>query len=186
MEGIIVMIKGEKNTSLSNVTAKIGVWSALAVVARLGKHLLVGPLQFINIPLLFTMLSGIMYGAEVGLGVGFLSFLVSDSFLGLGIWTIVDGSIAGFIGALWSKIPPRGRTSLFIFAYLSTLVYDIMTSWILYMVFGFGPLEALVVGILGLFIPVAGGGAIAIGPTTEAATALLLSILATKLVRKNT
>ncbi len=179
---MMIMIRDKKDASLSKVTAQIGVWSALAVAARIGKHALVGPLQFVNLPLLFTMLAGMLYGSSVGFGVGFLSFLVSDSILGLGIWTLVDGGLAGAIGVLWAKLRIKGRVSLFIIAYLSTFLYDISTSWILYMIFGFSPVEAFILGFVGLFLPVAGGGAIAIGPTTEATTSLLLSILALRLL----
>ncbi len=180
------MFYEKRNKSLSNVTAQIGIWTALSVVTRLGKHLLVGPIQFINLPLLFAMLSGMLYGAQVGMGVGFLSFLVSDSFLGLGLWTIVDGGVAGILGALWSKIRTKNRLFLVILAYISTFLYDIATSCILYMIFGLNPVEAIIIGILGLFIPVAGGDIFAIGPTTEAATAMVLLFIADKLLRKNT
>lgn len=175
----------KRDASLSKVTAEIGVWSALAVTTRLLKHALAGPFQFVNLPLLFTMLSGCLYGSSVGFGVGFLSFLVSDSLLGAGIWTPVDGGIAGIIGALWSMIKVKSKIFLFILGYISTFLYDIITSWILYMIFGLPPIEALVVGFVGLFFPVAGGNAIAIGPTTEATTSLLLSFLVPRLNRKN-
>ncbi len=181
---MIVMIGGKKGASLSKVTAQMGVWSALAVAARVGKHALVGPFQFVNLPLLFTMLAGMLYGGSVGFGVGLLSFLVSDTVLGLGIWTVVDGTLAGIVGAFWSKLRLKDRVVLFMLGYLSTFLYDVLTSWILYMIFGFPPLEALIVGVVGLFLPVAGGGAIAIGPTTEATTSLLLSILAPRLLRE--
>ncbi len=180
------MIGDKKGTSLSKVTAQIGVWSALAVAARVGKHALVGPLQFVNLPLLFTMLAGMLYGSSVGFGVGFLSFLASDSILGLGIWTLIDGVLAGTVGFLWSRLKLGDRILLFIFSYLSVFLYDISTSWILYMIFGFSPVEAFIIGFVGLFLPVAGGGAIAIGPTTEATTSLLLSILAPRLLRERT
>ena len=181
---MIAMIGDKKEASLSKVTAQIGVWSALAVAARVGKHALVGPLQFVNLPLLFTMLAGMLYGGSVGFGVGFLSFLASDSILGLGIWTLIDGILAGIVGSLWSRLKLRDRILLFIIAYLSVFLYDILTSWILYMIFGFSPVEAFIIGFIGLFLPVAGGSAIAIGPTTEVTTSLLLSILAPKLLRE--
>ncbi len=183
---MMAMIRDKKDASLSKVTAQIGVWSALAVAARIGKHVLVGPLQFVNLPLLFTMLAGMLYGSSVGFGVGFLSFLVSDSIIGLGIWTLVDGGLAGAIGAIWARLRIKERVFIFVIAYLSTFLYDILTSWILYMIFGFPPTEAFVLGFVGLFLPVAGGGAVAIGPTTEATTSLLLSILAPRFLSERT
>ncbi|MDK2372555.1 MAG: hypothetical protein QI197_04175 [Candidatus Korarchaeota archaeon] len=180
------MNRDEKEASLSKVTAQIGVWSALAVAARIGKHVLIGPLQFVNLPLLFTMLAGMLYGSDVGFGVGFLSFLVSDSVIGLGIWTLVDGGLAGAIGAIWARLRIKERVFIFVVAYLSTFLYDILTSWILYLIFGFPPMEAFILGFVGLFLPVAGGGAIAIGPTTEATTSLLLSILAPRFLGERT
>ncbi len=181
----MIIIRNKKDSSLSKVTAQIGVWTALAVATRMGKHALVGPFQFVNLPLLFTMISGLVYGWRVGFGVGFLSFLVSDSLLGIGIWTLVDGIIAGAIGAAWSKLRLRSGASLFVLSYLSCFLYDIATSWILYMLFGFPPVEAFILGLVGLFLPVAGGGVVAIGPMTEATTSFLLSILVPRLLREN-
>ncbi len=183
---MMAMIGDKKGASLSKVTAQIGVWSALAVAARMGKHALLGPLQFVNLPLLFTMLAGMLYGSGVGFGVGFLSFLASDSILGLGIWTLIDGGLAGIIGVLWSRLKSRDRLLLFVLAYSSVFLYDILTSWILYVIFGFSLVEAFIIGFVGLFLPVAGGGAIAIGPTTEATTSLLLSVLAPRLLSERT
>ena len=174
----------DRDKSISNVTAQIGIWTALAVSARLGKHALLGTFQFVNLPLLFTMISGSIYGMNVGIGVGFLSFLVSDTLIGLGPWTLVDGSLSALIGGVWSTISTRDKISLFILAYISTFFYDVMTSWILYMLLGFSPLNALILGVIGLFLPVAGGGVVAIGPMTEASTALLLSLILARIEGK--
>lgn len=172
----------------SRVASRVGMWVSLSVFTRLAKHTLIGPMQLINLPLLFTMLAGYFDGMLAGFAVGFLSFLLSDSFLGIGIWTLADGFIAGLVGSLARVL--RGAMGirwkiLFVSSYLLTLFYDILTSWILYMTFGLAPLHSLVIGIMGLFVPAGGGNAFMIGPTTELLTALSFSLLVIELNRRN-
>ncbi len=165
----------------SILVSYVGVFSALSVGVRLAKHAAFGSFQFINIPLLFSMLAGALFGFKVGFGVGFVSFLVSDSMLGLGLWTLVDGLICGSIGGLWAKVEDRDFTINFLLGYLSTFAYDVLTSWILYVMVGFNPVEAFLIGFVGLFLPVAGGGVLLIGPLTESSTALALAFVLPKM-----
>ncbi|MEM0036132.1 MAG: hypothetical protein QXU23_01195 [Candidatus Korarchaeum sp.] len=177
---------GPSENGPSRVASRVGIWVSLSVLTRLGKHLLIGPMQVINLPLLFTMLAGYFDGVLVGFTVGFLSFLISDSFLGIGLWTFVDGFIAGLVGSLTSifrGVANSKRISFFL-SYSLTLSYDILTSWILYMAFGLTPLHSLIVGITGLFLPAGGGSAFMIGPITEALTALSFSLLVSELRRR--
>ncbi|MDW8035622.1 MAG: hypothetical protein RMI85_04115 [Candidatus Korarchaeum sp.] len=181
------MIRYSLKDDPSRMASRVGIWTSLSVFARLAKHLLIGPMQVINLPLIFTMLAGYFDGASVGFIVGFLSFLISDSFLGMGLWTLVDGFIAGLIGSLmgiFRRVMNAKLKILFVSSYLFTLSYDILTSWLLYMAFGLAPLNALVIGIIGLFLPVSGGNVLAIGPITEALTAISFSLLVVELKRR--
>ncbi len=174
--------KGRMNFKRTSILVSyVGVFSALSAGMRLAKHAALGSFQFINIPLLFSMLTGALLGFEAGFGVGLISFLVSDSILGLGPWTLVDGIVCGLIGGLWAKVGDVDSVINFVLGYLSALAYDLITSWILYMIVGFEPLEAFLIGFVGLFLPVAGGNAILIGPLTEVSTALALAIVLPKM-----
>ena len=181
------MRNSESRTRPSYVTSRIGIWVSLSVLARIAKHLLIGPMQVINLPLIFAMVAGYLDGTLYGFIVGFLSFLISDSFLGIGIWTFVDGLIAGLVGTVSGTI--RGRDfclwELSVISYLLTFTYDVLTSCLLYMAFGLDPLISLITGLLGLFIPAGGGSAFMIGPITETITALTFSILVLELKKRS-
>ena len=174
------------NSDPSRVVSRVGIWTSLGVFTRLAKHLLIGPMQVVNFPLVFAMLAGYLDGMLVGFSVGFLSFLISDSFLGIGLWTFVDGFFAGLMGSLAGTL--RGISVnwklTFSISYLLTLFYDILTSWVLYMAFGLPPLQSLVIGIVGLFLPAGGGSGFMIGPITEVLTALSFSLLVIELRRR--
>jgi len=181
------MSKSPHEGASSRIVSRAGIWVSLGVLTRIAKHLLIGPMQVINLPLLFTMLAGCLDGASMGLIVGFLSFLASDAFLGIGLWTLVDGLIAGLAGSIMGIL---GRVSLgwgmaFLLSYILTLAYDILTSWILYMAFGLAPLHSLIMGIIGLFLPTGGGSVFMIGPVTEISTALSFSLLVVELRRRS-
>lgn len=171
----------------SKAASRVGIWVSLAAFTRLAKHLLIGPMQVVNFPLAFAMLAGYLDGASAGFFVGFLSFLVSDSFLGIGLWTFVDGLFAGLMGSLMGAL--RGINAswkiLFSLSYLLTLSYDILTSWVLYMAFGLTPLHSLLMGIVGLFLPAGGGSGFMIGPITETLTALSFSLLVAELRKRS-
>ncbi len=159
--------------------ALIANMAASAVALRLIKHIIAGPIQFINIPCMFAIISGTIFGPMYGLLVGFLSFIVSDIFLGLGLWSFITSSLCGFIGFL-SGIIWKGKCTskaeVLIISYLLLLMYDILSSTILYLLF-MPPLEAFIISIIGLFLPVMGGYLYAVGPITEFSSAFLTSII---------
>ena len=82
---------------------------------------------------------------------------------------------------LWGYLGEEDDVTTFVLAYLSAFIYDLLTSWILYVIVGFSPLEALIVGLTGLFVPVAGGTMFFIGPITEGSTALAISFTLPKM-----
>jgi uncharacterized membrane protein len=155
---------------------------ALAVSLRLMKHMLFAGFQFINFPAVFTITSGILFGPVMGATVGFFSYLLSDIMIGMpGYWTIVNALLMGFFGALSGLIFSRinsnfSKIAMGIVIYIIVFSFDILSSGLLYMIIGFPPLEAFIIGFLGLFLPVpiAGGFVFGIGPITEATTAIVV------------
>lgn len=157
--------------------------TAAAVALRIIKHTIVGPFQFINFPCAFSVIAGVMLGPLNGLITGILTFTVSDIFLGLGPWTFITSTLAGIIGLIsgliW-KTKNLSKTEALILSYLLFLVYDVASSFLLYLPF-MPPMKAFIIGIIGLFMPVMGGYLYAIGPITEFSTAMITSIIITKI-----
>ncbi len=130
---------------------------ALASVLRLAKNVMLGPVQFLNIPAVFTIIGGLMFGCSAGATIGILSFTVSDLLLGYaGIWTVYTSLSMGFVGMLSPLIKRVGANSSFVglgvCSYLLVLVYDILSSVssLILLV----PIQTAVLwSILGLFLP---------------------------------
>jgi len=158
-------------------------FAASAVALRLFKHSILGPFQFVNFPCAFTVVAGSLLGPIYGFAVGVLSFIVSDVILGLGFWTIVTSMLCGLIGAV-SGLIWNGRMAskieVLVTSYILYLLYDVLSSFLLYLPL-MPPLEAFIMGVVGLFLPVMGGYLYAVGPVTEFSSALITSILVTKI-----
>lgn len=159
--------------------ALISVFSALAIAARLLKHAFAGTFQFVNIPLIATMVAAHAGGLLVGALTGLLSFAGSDMVLGLGPWTLVNSLLACIIGVIWGLTNTRsiGPTRLFTLAFLLTFFYDVMSSFALYVFFIGDARAALLYALIGLFVPVMGGFMVGVGPLTEIVTATLTTLL---------
>jgi|Deesub1362B_J571_1020462.scaffolds.fasta_scaffold00004_378 hypothetical protein len=149
------------------------VFTSLAVAGRLS--LLILPNISLIIPL--TIMAGLLMGPLVGGTVGFLSFLISDLYIGMGIWTFIDGAVAAIIGILASFITLHhyfGRTLVFIYSVLLTLIYDILTSILNMSLFGIPPHIA----IINLFVPVfVFGIPYPMGPLHELTNGILVSLI---------
>jgi predicted membrane protein len=162
---------------------------ALAASLRITKHLLFGPLQFINFPGIFTIVGGIIFGPVMGMTVGFTTYLLSDLALGAGPWTIVNALLMGFFGALsgilWRRTNSNfSKIAMGIGVYVIMFAFDVLSSWILNMIFGWSPTVALVYGLLGLFMPnPTGGFMFGVGPITEATTAIVVVSIVALLLR---
>jgi len=169
-----------KNARKIALTANL---TATAVALRFIKHGLMGPLQFINIPGIFALTAGTLLGPLTGFLVSVLIFLTSDFFLGFGPWSIVTSSMCGVIGGiaglLWRK-RATSRVEVLIISFILFLIYDVSTSFLLYIPL-MSPMEALIMGIIGLFTPVMGGGLYAVGPITELSSSIVSSILIGKI-----
>lgn len=172
--------------------AYLSIFVALAITLRLLKTALFGPIQFINFPGVFTVLGGIMFGPLAGFIIGFGSFLFSDIMIGLpGLWTATTsvsmGAIGIISGLIWIR-KERGaisKAALGVGTYILVLFYDILTSVVLLVFMGLNWVEAVTIGILGLFIPVpaSGGIMVGVGPITEFTTAMFVVLIYVALIK---
>lgn len=164
---------------------------ALAVSLRLIKYSLFGSIQFVNFPAVFTIIGGALLGPSSGAVIGFSSYVLSDIMIGLpGPWTAVNSILmAGFgflSGLIWGRsgVKQIGRLGLAVGAYIMLLAFDITNSWALLVIMGFDWLSALIIGIVGLFLPAAGGYLYGVGPITEATTVILI-VTIVSMLKKN-
>lgn len=164
---------------------------ALAVTLRLIKHSILGLIQFINFPAVFTIVGGSLLGPSSGLVTGIASYIISDIMIGLpGPWTFVNALLMGGVGLLTGLIWGRNnakkisKLGLAVGTYITLLAFDISNSWALLMLMGFDWFSALIIGIVGLFLPAAGGYLYAVGPITEATTTVLV-VTIVSLLKKN-
>ena len=164
---------------------------ALAVTLRLIKYVLFGNLQFVNFPGVFTLISGILFGPVIGTTVGFASYLLSDMLLGMpGPWTVVNSILMAALGLtsgiIWSRKDKTkiSRTGIGIGAYMLMFVFDILASGFLFVIIGMQWTTAFISGLIGLLLPgISGGYLIAVGPITEATTAILTVMIVHALIK---
>ncbi len=161
--------------------ASIAIFSGLGVAFRVLKTYLT-PAQFINIPLVFSFVSGYFFNALTALFVGLLTYLISDILIFPGPWTLINPFLAGIVSYLWTLACRKlnSLTEIFIVTFLSVLLFDITSSMAFYLMFGFNLFNAAIISIIGLFLPVFGGWMIGVGPITEFSTALLTCLLIKK------
>ncbi len=147
--------------------------SSTAVALELAERAVAGTLQFVNMPLIFSILAGMLAGARADLFRGVLSVSLSDVLLGPGP---VDPR--GLGGGLFAGARPLLRRErgcrLVAWAYLLCLAYDLATSAAFFTIPGPPPLEALRVSV-GAPPASHGGSMVAVGPVTEAVTATCLA-----------
>lgn len=152
----------------------ISMFAALGAGLRIAKHMIVGPLQFVNFPYVVAALS-LISGLNVtsAFMVGTLTFIASDVLIGVGPWTLTNS--VSLLTALLLLHPfknVKDKVMLGVVLYLSVFIYDFTSSVLGYLVFlGAQNLNvALYLSLIGLFLPVSGGGLFFIGPTTELIT----------------
>jgi len=96
------------------------------------------------------------------------------------------GGVGFLSGLIWGRngSKPIGKFGLAVGAYIMLLAFDITNSWALLVIMGFDWFVALIIGIIGLFLPAAGGYLYGVGPITEATTvALIVTIVS--ILKKN-
>ncbi len=175
------MQNGPAKLDRSRKIAYTSLMIALAIALRLLKGSMFGPLQFINFPGVFTIVSGIVFGPITGMVVGAGSYILSDILIGLpGPWTpinaILMGTVGLFTGLIWNRSDRTkiSRIGIGVGTYVIMLVFDIFASFAFFAVSGSPWMVALTAGVAGLFVPTGGGLMYGIGPVTEAATAILV------------
>lgn len=156
--------------------ALVSVVSAMGVSLRLGKHAVLGSLQFFNAPLFSAMLAGYLGGPSAGLAAGVMVFTITDLVIGLGPWTLVNSILAGLIGAAWGVVRLEGMAEVFTAAFLSSFAYDVLSSLLLYAAFYYDLWTALLYALVGLYMPVGGGYLVGVGPLTEFVTSGLTAV----------
>jgi len=120
-----------------------------------------------------TILAGVFLGPWGGFLVGLLSMVLSDIYIGFGPWTIVTSTCMGLVGVISGLLIRRidDRVLTFVLVYLSTLIYDVLTSVLTFSVMLNGPVY---VAIINLFTPVfIGFVPYPMGPVHEFSTALI-------------
>lgn len=170
------------NTRTVALTANL---AAASVALRLVKHMFIGAIPIINFPAIFAIITGAILGSINGFIVGALSFMVSDVFLGMGTWTMVTSLSCGMIGfisgLIWYKRKPY-TLEVMVLSTILIFIYDLLSSILLYITVM--PLrEAVIVGLIGLFLPAMGGALYMIGPIVEISSAIIISILIPRLRR---
>lgn len=166
--------------------AIVSILAATAITIRVAKNWIVGSFQFINVALVFGFIGSIILDPLSGGLVAFLSQLISDLLIWPGPWTPVT-SITAFIAAALGALAKHTKYQEFqiIILYLCTFFYDIITSFLTYFILGLSLTNSLILGIIGLFLPVQGGWMFGIGPITEFTTSLLTVLLVKVLKRNN-
>ncbi len=168
----------------SRSVALISTFTALGVAFRVAKNS-VTAVQFVNLPLVFGFTAAYVAGPLEGSLTTALTYLLSDLAIAPGAWTLVNMALGGLASALFglgarSLREPEYRFAL---SFLLCFLFDVSTSALLYVAFGIPPLQAFLVGVVGLFLPVMGGYLVGVGPLTEASTSLLVTALLAKLER---
>ena len=186
----MVLLMEEKLPRVKMVTYTAMV-IALAVSLRLIKYSLFGSIQFVNFPAVFTIIGGALLGPSSGVAIGLSSYILSDIMIGLpGPWTVVNSILMGGVGFLsgviWGRkgVKQVSKLGLAVGSYIMLLTFDITNSWALLVIMGFDWFSALIIGIVGLFLPAAGGYLYGVGPITEATTVILIVTIVTML-KKN-
>ncbi|HRU81092.1 MAG TPA: ECF transporter S component [Candidatus Methanomethylicus sp.] len=182
---IHIMPNGSAKRSRTKRISYTAMMIALAVALRLLKNSLFGPFQFVNFPGVFTVVSGIIFGPTIAMVVGAGSYLLSDVLIGLpGYYTLTNMFLMGGIGLITGLIWKRSnrtdisKIGIGVGTYIIMLAFDIISSFAFYAILGVPMTAALAVGIGGLFMPSGGGVIYGIGPITEAATAILVVMIA--------
>lgn len=150
--------------------------TALSVATRIALAFLPN----VKLVCFITIVGGAVLGWHLGFILGFLSMFVSDSaFFGLGYWTMVTAPCMGLVGFISGlALNVRGlkessRVDLFFLGFGLTFLYDMLTSIALAVPF-YGKLEtAVILALLGLFLPTP----YPMGPIHELTTGLLLSLV---------
>jgi len=139
----------------------------------------VKPVAFLSIA------SGMIGGPVFGFAAGFLGMLTSDLFFGVGPWTLVTSCSMGAIGFLGGVLDrgnsPKSRLRLAIAGFVCTALYDISSSVLLALMFGYSWFMSIIV----LYVPFLAGSIYPFGIVHGLTTAILLSLAGPPLIRQS-
>jgi len=170
-----------KTTDLSLISVFIGI-------SAVSRYVL--PIPNIKPNAFLAITGGILLGPSAGFLIGALGMVISDLFIGAGLWTLVTASTMGLLGFLGGIFWHRRMNGLNIFelalgGYLLTLIYDIVTSiWIVpFLAPNFeASLHHYIIAFMGLFFPVS-GVPYPFGLVHELTTAILMATAAPVIIR---
>lgn len=120
----------EKATISAKEIALIATLTTLAAVLRVPFALLPG----LQLTTFLVMLTGYVFGGQIGFMVGALTALLSNFFLGQGPWTLWQMFAWGLCGSLASLLPQKGKSFptkkfAFLTVFCAYLFGAIMNLW---------------------------------------------------------
>jgi uncharacterized membrane protein len=109
-------------------------------------------------PVAFLCITGGIIGGPVtGFVVGLMTMLISDIYFGAGYWTIINSASMAFVGflagLLWNRRGNILRIELAVGGFLLTAIYDVVTSVIPALIFGY----SWWIAVLLLYVPFLAG-----------------------------
>lgn len=160
--------------------ALVSSFTAAIVVTRI----LLAPFPNIKPTTFLVAMVGILFGPRVGFSVGLLSIAITDiSFFGAGYHTLVDSPCMGGLGLasglLWGGKKDLSRFELAIGGFLLTLIWDVVTSLLGFILYFPTTESALTSALVGLFLPTP----YPLGPAHELSTAALMGLLGVPIVK---
>lgn len=160
----------------------IAMLICLASVVAVTRVVLVAGPPNVKPSAFLSIFAGIIGGPMFGLTVGLLGIAVSDLFFGIGPWTMITSSCMGLIGFLGGFIDcDTSRVGLAITGFLYTMIYDVLTSLLFAVIYGY----SWWLSIAGLYLPFLMGSVYPFGLIHEATTAVLLGLAGPTLIRQS-
>ena len=166
----------------SSRTKTIAMLACLASVVSVTRVVLAGGPPNVKPAAFLSIFGGIIGGPMFGLTVGFLGIAVSDLFFGVGPWTLITSCCMGIIGFLGGFVYwNTSRVRLMIIGFVFTAIYDVLTSLLLAVMFGY----SWWISIVGLYVPFLMGSIYPFGLIHELTTALLFALTGPLLIRQS-
>jgi energy-coupling factor transport system substrate-specific component len=163
-------------------TKTIAMLACLASVVAVTRVVLAGGPPNVKPAAFLSIFGGIVGGPMFGLAVGFLGIAVSDLYFGVGPWTLITSCSMGLIGFLGGFVYwNTSRVRLAIIGFVFTAIYDVLTSLVLAVMFGY----SWWISIAGLYVPFLTGSVYPFGLIHELTTAFLFALAGPQLIRQS-
>lgn len=162
------------STKLLALIASLSATNAALRIALAGGPPNIKPTAFL------VIIAGVVGGPISGFAVGWLSMMLSDLFLGAGVWTIETSGGMAIVGLLAGIFLGSNRWKMVLGGFLLTVLFDVGTSVVDALLFSYPWWTA----VLWLYVPfISGGGSpYPFGLAHELTTALLLGTIGPSLV----